>query len=560
MRMRYNPIHPKQNGNERDEYPAFSTREAWPPAESHAQKPRGRKEHSRAGASTQSPRRIRLIRVKDERGCRVMAAGSNLGGTAGYAYTRSRPEQNESVRGGFSFGKKANRTAKGLPMRAKGRLMTMQAMTGKTEGRHSTLGEVLAMETGAQATVHGLVHTLRDLGDVRFALLRMPQGVLQCVLGAGEDVRDGDAVTVSGEAVRDERAPGGVELHAQRVKVLSRAAEAMPVPIGKNRMNLSLDTDLSLRFVTLRNLRKRAVFKIQEGIVRGFREALQKEGFTEIHSPKIVAQNAEGGANLFRMEYFGRRAYLAQSPQFYKQAMVPVYERVFEIGPVFRAEKHNTQRHLNEYTSMDFEMGFIDGFEDVMQMETKVLQNIMAVLKADYAPQLAALHVALPDVTRIPAVRFDEAKRMVSEKYGRAIRDPFDLEPEEEQLISRLFAEEYGSEFVFVTHYPSKKRPFYAADDPEDPRYTLSFDLLFRGLEVTTGGQRIHDYDTQVAKMLKKGMNPEDFAGYLMIHKYGTCPHGGLGLGLERLTARLLGENNVRETCLFPRDQQRIEP
>ena len=169
-------------------------------------------------------------------------------------------------------------------MRAKGRLMTMQAMTGKTEGRHSTLDEVLAMETGAQATVHGLVHTLRDLGDVRFALLRMPQGVLQCVLGAEEDVRDGDAVTVSGEAVRDERAPGGVELHAQRVKVLSRAAEAMPVPIGKNKMNLSLDTDLSLRFVTLRNLRKRAVFKIQEGIVRGFREALQKEDFTEIHS------------------------------------------------------------------------------------------------------------------------------------------------------------------------------------------------------------------------------------------------------------------------------------
>ena len=410
----------------------------------------------------------------------------------------------------------------------------MQTMTGKTEGKHSALLEVLAMETGERAAVHGLVHTLRDLGDVRFALLRMPQGVLQCVLGADEDVRDGDAVEISGEVVRDERAPGGAELHAQSVKVLSRAAEAMPVPIGKNKMNLSLDTDLALRFVTLRNLRKRAVFKIQEGIVRGFREALQKEGFTEIHSPKIVAQNAEGGANLFRMEYFGRRAYLAQSPQFYKQAMVPVYERVFEIGPVFRAEKHNTQRHLNEYTSMDFEMGFIDGFEDIMQMETKVLQNIMAVLKADYAPQLAALHVSVPDVTSIPAVRFDDAKRMVSEKYGRA--------------------------FVFVTHYPSKKRPFYAADDPEDPRYTLSFDLLFRGLEVTTGGQRIHDYDTQVAKLIKNGMNPEDFAGYLMIHKYGTCPHGGLGLGLERLTARLLGENNVRETCLFPRDQQRIEP
>lgn len=388
----------------------------------------------------------------------------------------------------------------------------MKTMTGKTESRHSTLAEVLAMETGDQAAVHGMVHTLRDLGDVRFALLRMPQGVLQCVLSGDDmDVRDGDAVVIAGEVVRDERAPGGAELHVEKVEVLSRAAEAMPVPIGKNKMNLSLDTELSLRFVTLRNLRKRAVFKIQEGIVRGFREALQREGFTEIHSPKIVAQNAEGGANLFRMEYFGRRAYLAQSPQFYKQAMVPVYERVFEIGPVFRAEKHNTQRHLNEYTSMDFEMGFIDGFEDIMQMETEVLQNIMAVLKKDYAPQLEMLHVKLPDVSSIPAVRFDEAKRMVSEKYGRPIRDPFDLEPEEEQLISRLFAEECGSEFVFVTHYPSKKRPFYAADDPEDPRYTLSFDLLFRGLEVTTGGQRIHDYDTQVKH--QKGHEPGGFCG-----------------------------------------------
>ena len=437
----------------------------------------------------------------------------------------------------------------------------MKTMTGMTQPQDSGVTDVLAMAAGEQARVHGLVHTLRDLGDVRFMLLRMPQGVLQCVLtGDGPDVREGDAVRAEGEVARDARAPGGAELHVQKLTVLSRAAEAMPVPIGKNKMNLSMDTDLSLRFVTLRNLRKRAIFKVQEGVVRGFREALEREGFTEIHSPKIVAQNAEGGANLFRMEYFGRRAYLAQSPQFYKQAMVPVYERVFEIGPVFRAEKHNTQRHLNEYTSMDFEMGFIESFEDVMQMETKVLQNIMDVLARDYAPQLRLLGVELPRVDSIPAVRFDEAKRMVSEKYGRPIRDPFDLEPEEEQLISRLFAEEYGSDFVFVTHYPSKKRPFYAADDPEDPRYTLSFDLLFRGLEVTTGGQRIHDYAQQVEKLRRKGMDPEDFAGYLMIHKYGTCPHGGLGLGLERLTSKLVGENNVREACLFPRDQQRIEP
>lgn len=436
----------------------------------------------------------------------------------------------------------------------------MKPITGETK-RLPALGELLSAPEG-ETSVCGMVHALRDLGDVRFLLLRLPDGALQCVLEGEEfsDVREGDAVRLCGEMARDARAPGGAELRVRALTVLSRAAEPMPVPIGKNKLNLSMDTELALRFVTLRNLRRRAVFKVQEGVVRGFREALTAEGFTEIHSPKIVAQNAEGGANLFRMEYFGRRAYLAQSPQFYKQAMVPVYGRVFEVGPVFRAEKHNTPRHLNEYTSLDFEMGFIDGFEDIMQMETKVIRHILSVLAREYAPQIAALGATLPQADAIPAMRFDEAKRRVSERYGRPIRDPFDLEPEEEQLISRLAYEETGSEFVFVTHYPSKKRPFYAADDPEDPRYTLSFDLLFRGMEVTTGGQRIHDYAAQVEKLRKKGMDPADFAGYLMIHQYGTCPHGGLGIGLERFTARLLGLTNVREACLFPRDQQRIEP
>lgn len=445
-------------------------------------------------------------------------------------------------------------------MRAKGRLMTMQAMTGKTEGKHSTLDEVLAMETGAQATVHGLVHTLRDLGDVRFALLRMPQGVLQCVLGAGEDVRDGDAVTVSGEAVRDERAPGGVELHAQRVKVLSRAAEAMPVPIGKNKMNLSLDTDLSLRFVTLRNLRKRAVFKIQEGIVRGFREALQKEGFTEIHSPKIVAQNAEGGANLFRMEYFGRRAYLAQSPQFYKQMMVGVFERVYEIAPVFRAEKHDTARHLNEYTSVDFEIGYIENFEDIMAMEQEMLRYTFARLQETCGAELSLLKAEVPVITEIPRIRFSEAKELVSRVYKRAFSEKLDFEPEEEKLLCEYVKKTTGSDFVFVTHYPSAKRPFYAMDSRENPAETESFDLLFRGLEVTTGGQRIHNYREQVEKIESRGMHVEAFESYLMMHRCGMPPHGGLGLGLERFTARLLGFENVRNASLFPRDIHRLIP
>ena len=251
---------------------------------------------------------------------------------------------------------------------------------------------------------------------------------------------------------------------------------------------------------------------------------------------------------------------LEQSPQFYKQMMVGVFDRVFETGPVFRAEKHNTKRHLNEYTSMDFEMGYIDSFEDIMAMETGFLQYMLALLQKDYATELKMLNITLPSADAIPQVRFDEAKRLVSEKYDRKIRNPYDLEPEEEQLIGRYFKEEYDADFVFVTHYPSKKRPFYAMDDPADPKFTLSFDLLFHGLEITTGGQRIHDYHQLLDKIEARGMTTEGMEHYLDTFKYGMPPHGGLGIGMERLTMQILGEENVREACLFPRDLSRLEP
>ena len=334
----------------------------------------------------------------------------------------------------------------------------------------------------------------------------------------------------------------------------------LPLPISKWKMKTSLETKLNYRPISLRNIRERAVFKIQEGIIRGFRDFLYTQGFTEIRTPKLVAGNAEGGANVFKLEYFGSKAFLAQSPQFYKQTMVGVYDRVFEAAPVFRAEKHNTTRHLNEYTSLDFEMGYIDGFEDIMAMETQMLQYVFSFLEAQYAKEIKLLEVTLPEVARIPAVRFDRAKLLVAEKYNRKIKNPYDLEPEEEVLIGKYFKEEHNSDFVFVTHYPSKKRPFYAMDDPADPKFTLSFDLLFKGMEITTGGQRIHDYDAQVAKMMARGMNPEEFSNFLMIHKHGMPPHGGLGIGLERLTMKLLDEQNVRETTMFPRDVSRLEP
>ncbi|MGE4276060.1 MAG: aspartate--tRNA(Asn) ligase [Lawsonibacter sp.] len=416
---------------------------------------------------------------------------------------------------------------------------------------------------GRTASVKGAVHALRELGGINFMTLRLRDGALQCVCvpeTLPEGLCEECTVSVTGSLRAEERAPGGHELAVETVQVLSRPAEAMPVPVSKWKLNLNLDTELGLRPVVLRNLRRRSVFKLQEGISRAFREYLTREGFTEVHTPKIVHAGAEGGSNIFRLDYFGRKAFLGQSPQFYKQTMVGVFERVFEVAPVFRAEKHSTPRHLNEYTSLDFEMGYIDGFEDIMSMEAGFLKYTMELLKAEYADELKRMDVELPKVDQIPAVRFDEAKRLAAEKYGRPIRDPYDLEPEEEHNIGRYFKEEYGADFVFVTYYPTKKRPFYAMDDPADPKYTLSFDLLFRGMEVTTGGQRIHDYHQQVEKMLSKGMNPEEFESYLMIHKHGMPPHGGLGIGLERLTARLCNLDNVRYACLFPRDLNRLEP
>lgn len=314
------------------------------------------------------------------------------------------------------------------------------------------------------------------------------------------------------------------------------------------------------RAITLRNIRERAKFRIQEGVVRSFRDYLYGQGFTEIHTPKLGAKSAEGGANLFGLSYFHTPAILQQSPQFYKQMMVGVFERVFETGPVFRAEKHSTKRHLNEYTSLDLEMAYIESFEDLMEMETGFLQYMAALLKKDYAAELKLLGITLPNVKTIPAVRFDEAKQNAAEKYGRPFKNPYDLEPEEEALIGRYYKETCDADFVFVTHYPEKKRPFYTMADKTDPSLSLSFDLLYQGLEITTGGQRIHDYNMLLEKIKKRGIESEGMEPYLEAFRYGMPPHGGLGIGLERLTMKLAGEDNIRETTLFPRDRSRLSP
>ena len=444
----------------------------------------------------------------------------------------------------------------------------MEYLTGV---RHKDTLEISELRKQAQpgqtVKVNGAVHAIRNMGTVAFVILRKREGLIQGVYEEGtakfdlKDIKEAATIEVEGVLEENEKAPGGIEIRMENLKILSQPkAEMMPLAISKWKLNTSLEAKLNYRSISLRNIRERAKFRIQEGLTRAFRDFLYSQGFTEIHTPKIGAKGAEGGANIFKLEYFHRPAVLAQSPQFYKQMMVGVFDRVFETAPVFRAEKHNTKRHLNEYTSLDFEMGYIDGFEDIMAMETGYLQYAMELLKKDYAQELKILGITLPEVEKIPAVEFSDIKEKVSEKYGHKMRNPFDLEPEEEQLISQYAKEEWGSDFVFVTHYPSKKRPFYAMDDPKDPRYTLSFDLLFRGMEITTGGQRIHDYEMLVEKIKARGMSQEGMEQYLDTFKHGMPPHGGIGIGLERLTMKLIGEDNVRETTLFPRDLSRLEP
>ncbi len=418
-------------------------------------------------------------------------------------------------------------------------------------------------------TIKGTIHNIRMMSDFAFVILRTARETVQCVYAESfsdyrmsEDVKEECAAKVTGKIVAGETREccKRYELQIHNIELLSHPAEIPPVVITKKQVNCDLSTNLDYRPVTLRNPKERAIFKLQEGIARGFREFLSSQGFTEIRSPKINFAGAEGGTNVFKLDYFGKQVYLAQSPQLYKQALVAVYERVFEIAPVFRAEHHDTSRHLNEYISMDFEMGFIESFEDIMNMEAGVLKYIMNLLKTEYKNEVDLLHIDLPEITEIPVLKFMEAKEILMKKFKYQPTDMKDFDPEEEQLLGKYAKKQFNSDFIFITHYPSKKRPFYTMDDPADPEYTLSFDLLFRGLEITSGGQRIHDYNEQVAKMEKLGMNPEEFATYLMLHKYGAPPHGGLGLGLERLTMHLLGAKNVREATMFPRDINRVSP
>ena len=436
----------------------------------------------------------------------------------------------------------------------------MQKIDGSQLVSEITLDD-LEKAVGGSISFSACVHKLRKMGGFSFIILRTGRYILQSVYTADKCEGDFDGlcegayITVTGDVKKEERANYGYEITLSSFEVLSKPAEEYPLHVSSKKLGCSIETSMAHRSVALRHPEQRAVFKIAEGVVSGFREFMLSQNFTEIHTPKIVAAGAEGGANIFKLKYFDKDAYLAQSPQFYKQTCVAFFDRVFEIAPVYRAEKHNSTRHLNEYIGLDFEMAFINDMHDVMAMETAMLKYVVDYVAKNYPTEIEMLGATLPVIDDIPSVTFFEALDILGKSHNQ-----FDLDPTDEVKLCEYAKENYGSEFIFVEKFPGLKRPFYAMDSKDDPKLAESFDLLFRGLEITTGGQRIHDYDEQVAKLKRYNIEPEELGAYIDIHKYGMPPHGGLGIGLERLVMKLLGLSNIREASLFPRDIHHLDP
>ena len=422
---------------------------------------------------------------------------------------------------------------------------------------------------GERVRVAGWLQSLRRMGGVTFLVIRDGWGTIQAVteneaaLGAlaSGDIGVESVIAVEGLVVSEAQAPGGVELHELRIEVVTPVTEPPPVALNKRKMTANASTLLDHAAVTNRHLQRRAIFRLTAGITAGFRNTLVERGFTEIYTPKIVASATESGANVFKLDYFGRAAYLAQSPQFYKQMMVGVFERVFEVGPVFRAEPHDTTRHINEYISLDAEFGFIQDHFTVMALVRDVIAGMFAPLVEHYQAELSLLNARVPEVPEeIPHIFFPDAQELIFRRSGVDVRGEPDLSPQDERWLCEWALEEYGSEFLFVTGYPMRKRPFYTHPDPQRPEYSNSFDLLFRGLELVTGGQRLHRYEDYLAALEKASLPLEPFKEYLEAFRYGMPPEGGFAIGLERALMQLTGIPSIKLTTLFPRDINRLLP
>ncbi|MET8280837.1 aspartate--tRNA(Asn) ligase [Micromonospora sp. NPDC005174] len=425
-----------------------------------------------------------------------------------------------------------------------------------------TLSHHLAAQIGSTVRIAGWVHRRRLLKSVAFLIVRDAAGLAQVVVtdpavrAELERLTEETVVEVVGTATSNTTAPAGVELTDPTVRPLGPPAVPPPFDLYRPALTASLPTQLDNAPTALRHPTRSAALRISAAAVAGFRAALDARDFVEIHTPKVVSASTESGANVFALDWFGRPAYLAQSPQFYKQLMVGVFERVYEVGPVFRAEPHDTVRHLAQYTSLDAELGFVTDHRDVMRVLRDTVAQMLGTTGERAGGALAALGVTPPQVpAEIPAVHFTEALTIAG-----APADEPDLAPAHERALGEWALREHGSDFLFVTGYPMAKRPFYTHPDPAQPAYSNGFDLLFRGVELVTGGQRLHRHADYLAALAARGEPVEPYAGYLDAFRHGMPPHGGFAIGLERFVARLVGAANVREVTAFPRDLHRLTP
>lgn len=435
-----------------------------------------------------------------------------------------------------------------------------------------TLAVSCLEKVGQEIMLEGWVQVVRAHGKIAFIDLRDRSGLIQ--VGAFEErlahefglLGSQDVIRVFGAVKkRDDKyvnthiSTGTVEIEAKKLELIQKS-EAMPFDMAGKDLNLELPTLLDHRGLTLRHPKVAAIFKVQEVVIDAFREALKEKGFTEFQSPVIIPQGAEGGSEMFMVDYFGKKAFLAQSPQFYKQIMVGVFERVFTVNKTLRAEPSITTRHLAEATTLDAEFGFINSWTDVLDMAEYCVKYIFDKVEHLCGEQLELLGATLPRIeSEIPRIKLREAQKIIQEKTGRDCSNEPDLAPEDEREICKWATEEKGSELIFITHYPVEKRPFYAYEDSEDPGYTLSADLLGRGVEWMTGGQRITKPEVLTKNATKRGIDLTKSELYFQAFKYGMPPEGGFSFGSERITMHILGLSNIREASLFPRDMERVD-
>ncbi len=409
--------------------------------------------------------------------------------------------------------------------------------------------------------IAGRVLNIRKMGNISFVILQDYTGTIQSVFEKAIKVKIGDAVKLFGAVKEEKRAKNGIEIAGDDIKIIAENIEELPYDFASKNLNLQLSTLLDLRPLSLRHPKVQAIFKLYDLLLEGYEKAMREEGFTEIKTPKVLEAASEGGANFFKINYFDKDAYLAQSPQLYKQIMVGVFERVFEIGTVFRAEPHFTTRHINEYTSLDAEMGFIDSFQDVMKMLNRVLCKIFDHISEqgqNYLQEYNCSDIKVPK--EIPQIKLAKMKEIIAKDYGYKIAIGNDIDPEGEKLAGRYASEKFNSDFIFLTHYPWETRPFYTMPDTENKEETCSFDLIYKGVELVTGSQRINDYKILIENMKKKKVNGKGLEFYLNTFKFAMPPHGGWAIGSERLIQLMLNLGSVKEATLFPRDVKRLSP